>query len=170
MLAGLCSKTIVLPFDLVKKRLQVISLVYYILYKNNVCAMYTNYTENEIPLHCPFNVYPKSYKMLLIIYILLEEWYMIISMWLLCNIINITAVFDWTNIWWHAVYSIIVYIHTVYIKSFEGENFHGFCGLLLTTNVLPLKIFLEYQHHPLTTQSMVPPGLKFSTTKVFPTY
>jgi len=41
---------------------------------------------------------------------------------------------------------------------------------LLTTNVLPLKFFLEYWHHPLITQSMVPPGLKFSTVKVFPTY
>jgi len=60
--------------------------------------------------------------------------------------------------------------YTVYVKSFEGENFHGFHRFLLTTNVLPLKIFLEYQRRPLTTQSMVLPGLKFSTTKVFPTY
>jgi len=48
---------------------------------------------------------------------------------------------------------------TVYVKSFEGESFHGFCGFLLTANVLPLKIFLEYRHRPPTTQSMVPPGL-----------
>jgi len=60
--------------------------------------------------------------------------------------------------------------HTVYVKSFEGENFCGFHKFLLTANVLPLKIFLEYWHCPLTTQSMIPPGLKFSTAKVFPTY
>jgi len=54
---------------------------------------------------------------------------------------------------------LLVIMSTVYIKSFKGENFCGFCGFLLTTNVLPLKIFLEYQCHPLTTQSMVPPGL-----------
>jgi len=48
---------------------------------------------------------------------------------------------------------------TVYVKSFEGENFNGFCGFLLTVNVLPLKIFLEYWCHPLTTQSVVPPHL-----------
>jgi len=30
---------------------------------------------------------------------------------------------------------------------------------LLTENVLPLEIFLEYWRRPLTTQSMVPPGL-----------
>jgi len=52
----------------------------------------------------------------------------------------------------------------------QGGNFRDFCGFLLTTNVLPLKIFLEYRRRPLTTQSMVPPGLKFSTAKVFPTY
>jgi len=52
---------------------------------------------------------------------------------------------------------------TVYVKSFEGRNFRGF---LLTTNVLPLKIWCC----PLTSQSMVPPGLKFSMAKVFPTY
>jgi len=45
---------------------------------------------------------------------------------------------------------------TICIKSFDGENFRRF---LLTVNVLPLKIFLEYWHRPLTTQSMVPPGL-----------
>jgi len=61
-------------------------------------------------------------------------------------------------------------IHTVYVKSFKGENYHSFRGFLLTANVLPLKFFLEYQCHPLTTQSMVQPGLKFSITKVFPTY
>jgi len=33
--------------------------------------------------------------------------------------------------------------NTVYVKPFKGENLHGFCGFLLTTNVLPLKIFLE---------------------------
>jgi len=27
---------------------------------------------------------------------------------------------------------------------FEGENYRGFHGFLLTVNVLPLKIFLEY--------------------------
>ena len=27
-------------------------------------------------------------------------------------------------------------------KIFEGENFQGFCGFLVTTNVLALKIFL----------------------------
>jgi len=59
---------------------------------------------------------------------------------------------------------------TIYVKSFERENFHGFHGFLLTVNVLPLKIFIEYQHCPITTQSMVPPGLKFSTVKVFLTY
>jgi len=46
-----------------------------------------------------------------------------------------------------------------YIKSFKGKNFCGFHGFLLTTNVLPLKIFLEYWGHPLTTQSMIPPCL-----------
>jgi len=50
------------------------------------------------------------------------------------------------------------------------ENFHGFHGILLTVNVLPLKFFHKYWQCPLTTQSMVPPGLKFSTAKVFPTY
>jgi len=64
----------------------------------------------------------------------------------------------------------VIQSYTVYIKSFEGENFHGFHGFLLPMNVLPLKIFLEYRCHPITTQSMVPPGLKFSTAKVFPTY
>ena len=58
-------------------------------------------------------------------------------------------------------------IITIYVKSFEGENFHGFCGFLLTVNALLLKIFLEYQCRPLATQSMIPPGLKFSTTKDF---
>jgi len=66
------------------------------------------------------------------------------------------------------VYGIIK--NTVYVKSFEGENFHGFCKLLLTVNVLPLKIFLEYWHCTLTTLSMVPPSLKFLTAKVFSTY
>ena len=60
--------------------------------------------------------------------------------------------------------------HTTYVKSFERENFCGFCGFLLTVNVLPLKFFLEYQRRPLTTQSMVPPGLTFSTMKAFSTY
>jgi len=60
--------------------------------------------------------------------------------------------------------------YTVYVKSFKVENFHGFHGFLLTANVLPLKIFLEYWHHPLTTQSMVSPGLNFATTEVFPKY
>jgi len=59
-------------------------------------------------------------------------------------------------------------VATVYVKSFEGENFHSFRGFLLTANVLPLKIFLEYQHHPLTTQSMVPPGLKVLNHESFP--
>ena len=45
-----------------------------------------------------------------------------------------------------------------------------FSRIWLIANVLPLKIFLEYQLCPLTKQSMVPSGLKFSTTKVFPTY
>jgi len=61
-------------------------------------------------------------------------------------------------------------LNTVCVKSFEGENFCGFSGFLLTANILPLKIFLEYRCRPVTTQSMVPPGLKFSTAKVFPTY
>jgi len=30
---------------------------------------------------------------------------------------------------------------------------------IIGTNVSPLKIYLKYQHHPLTTQSMVPPCL-----------
>ena len=30
----------------------------------------------------------------------------------------------------------------IYDKMFEGENFHGFCGFLLTVNVLPLNILL----------------------------
>jgi len=51
-----------------------------------------------------------------------------------------------------------------YYGKFLPNGFHRF---LLTANVLPLRIFLEYWCHPLTTQSMVPPGLKFSTTKVF---
>jgi len=69
------------------------------------------------------------------------------------------------------IYVCMYVITTVYVKSFEEEKLsHGFCRFLLTANVLPLKIFLEYPRHPLTTQSMVPPGLKFSTTKVFPTY
>jgi len=62
---------------------------------------------------------------------------------------------------------VVFIVVTIYVKLFEGENFRRF---LLTANVLPLKIFLEYRHCPLTTQSMVSPGLKFSTTKVFPTY
>ena len=34
------------------------------------------------------------------------------------------------------------YFHTtVYVKTFKGENFCGFRGFLLNTNVLPLKIF-----------------------------
>jgi len=76
----------------------------------------------------------------------------------------------------HNLFKIIIIMfyhiisHTVYAKSFEGENFCGFHGFLLTTNILPLKIFLEYQCCPLITQSLVPPGLKFSTAKVFPTY
>jgi len=57
--------------------------------------------------------------------------------------------------------------YTVYVKSFKGENFHGF---LLTAKVLPLKIFLEYWHCPSTTRSMVLPGLKFLTAQVFLTY
>ena len=32
--------------------------------------------------------------------------------------------------------------HTVYDKTFEGENFRGFRGFLPNTNVLPLKVFL----------------------------
>jgi len=64
----------------------------------------------------------------------------------------------------------ITQCYTVYLKSFEGENFHGFHGFLLTVNVLPLKFFLECWRHPLTTQSMVSPGPKFPTVKVFPTY
>jgi len=63
-----------------------------------------------------------------------------------------------------------VQAYTVYVKSFEGENFRGFHEFLLTANVLPLKIFLEYQCRPLSTQNMVPPSLKFSTAKIFPTY
>ena len=35
----------------------------------------------------------------------------------------------------------------------KGKIFMGF-------DVLPLKIFLEYWHYLLTTQCMVPPGLK----------
>jgi len=61
-------------------------------------------------------------------------------------------------------------INIIYVKSFEGENFCSFRAFLLTANVLPLKFFLIYQRYPLTTQSMVPPGLTFSTVKVFPTY
>ena len=48
-------------------------------------------------------------------------------------------------------------MYTVYVKSFEGENFRGFCRILLTANILPWKIFLECWCCPLTTQSMVPP-------------
>jgi len=46
----------------------------------------------------------------------------------------------------------ISYQNTVYVKSFEVKNFRGFHKFLLTTNVLPLKIFLEYQLCPLTTK------------------
>jgi len=46
-----------------------------------------------------------------------------------------------------------------YMSNHSKGSFHGFCGFLLTTNVLPFKIFLDYQHRPLTTQSMVPPHL-----------
>jgi len=60
-------------------------------------------------------------------------------------------------------------LYTVYVKSFKGENFYDFCRFLLTANVLSLKIFLEYQLCPLTIQSTVPAGLKFSKAKVFPT-
>ena len=49
--------------------------------------------------------------------------------------------------------------YTVYIKSFEEENFCGFRGFLLTVNVLPLRVFLEYWRRPLTTQRMVSPHL-----------
>jgi len=66
--------------------------------------------------------------------------------------------------------SLLESAYTVYVKSFEGENFHGFSRFLLTANVLPLKIFLEYQLRPLTIQSIVPPGLKFLIVNVFPTY
>jgi len=45
--------------------------------------------------------------------------------------------------------------NTIYVNSFEGENFCGSHGFLLTMNIIPLKVFLEYRHHPLTTQSMV---------------
>ena len=27
--------------------------------------------------------------------------------------------------------------HTVYVKSFKGEMFHGFCGFIATMKVLP---------------------------------
>jgi len=40
-----------------------------------------------------------------------------------------------------------------------GGKLSWFLWILLTTNVLPLKIFLEYQCRPLTTQSMLPPCL-----------
>jgi len=51
-------------------------------------------------------------------------------------------------------YFIITTYHICQI--IQGENFHGFRGFLLTANVLPLKIFLEYRYRPLTTRSMVP--------------
>ena len=50
--------------------------------------------------------------------------------------------------------SYILY-NTVYVKSFERENFHGCCGFLLNANFLPLKNFFKYWCCPLTTQSMV---------------
>jgi len=56
-------------------------------------------------------------------------------------------------------YNYLYMHHIVYVKSFEGENFCSFRGFLLTANVLPLKIFLAYQHCPLTTKSMVLPCL-----------
>jgi len=90
--------------------------------------------------------------------------------WLLLNLLGPPAINH------HGVYvlficdNIIFYDEcTVCVKSFEGESC-GFCRFLLTANVLPLKIFLEYQRRSLTTQNMVPSGLKFSTAKVFPTY
>jgi len=52
----------------------------------------------------------------------------------------------------------------------RGGKLFWFSQILLTVNILPLKIFLECQPHPLTAQSMVPSGLKLSTAKVFPTY
>jgi len=58
----------------------------------------------------------------------------------------------------------------LYTLNYLRGKFSQFCGFLLIANVLPLKIFLEYRCHPLTTQSTVPPGLKFSTTKVFLAY
>ena len=51
-----------------------------------------------------------------------------------------------------------------------GGKLLRFFGIFLTANVLLLKIFLQISVSPLTTQSMVPSGLKFSTVKVFPTY
>jgi len=65
-------------------------------------------------------------------------------------------------------YTTILLEYTIYIKSFKGENFHGFRGILLTANVLPLKFFHKYQRCPLTTQSMVPPGLKVLNHESFP--
>jgi len=52
----------------------------------------------------------------------------------------------------HLLYCLLYLHNTAYVKSFEGENFHVFHGFLLTMNVLPLKIFLEYRHCPLTIQ------------------
>ena len=45
---------------------------------------------------------------------------------------------------------------------FEGENFCGFCRFLLTTNVLPLKIFLLRNQNTKI-------GSHWQTAEVFPT-
>jgi len=76
----------------------------------------------------------------------------------ICNKCIVTITYGLIALWYHVC------------EIIWGENFCSFHGFFLMANVLPLKIFLEYQHHPLTTQSMVPPGLKFATAKVFPTY
>jgi len=68
-------------------------------------------------------------------------------------------IMEGSGIIWFGLITIIHTCITIYVKSFEGENFRSFHRFLLTANVLPLKIFLEYWHCPLTTQSMVPSGL-----------
>jgi len=57
----------------------------------------------------------------------------------------------------------------VYVKIIRGEKFSWFSQIFVNHECFTIEIFLENQRHPLTTQNMVPPGLK-STTKVFPTY
>jgi len=70
----------------------------------------------------------------------------------------------------HTKHCVKIHITYCICQIIRGEKLSWFLWIFANCECFTIEIFLEYQCHLLTTQSIVPPGLKFSTVKVFPTY